>query len=207
MISHFKVQVITTMIIVGIFGIFTTIKSVAIYADATTESCDPTLWDHVYHQARLHTLKTCMTVTGMIDHIKREPDGDLHIRVQLDPQYSNLTNSANDRIQAGDLVIEPVCDHQPTQSAAAIESCSGFQSQIVIPPVGTHIQITGRYVLDASPNHGWTEIHPVSDITNLDTSSSFLSMLGIHMTQPSEQHIIPSERQHVPYDDIPDDSE
>ena len=120
-----------------------------------------------------------MTVTGIIDHIKAEPDGDLHIRVHPDPQYNNLTNSANDRIQAGDLVIEPVCDHQPTGSAAAVKSCSGFQSQIVIPSEGTLVQITGAYVLDTSPNHGWTEIHPVSDITNLDSSPSFLSTLGI----------------------------
>ena len=155
----------------------------------------------------LHTLKTCMTVSGIIDHIKREPDGDLHIRVHLDPQYSNLTNSANDQIQAGDLVIEPVCDHEPSQSTVGIEACSGFQSQIVIPPEGTHIQTTGRYVLDTSPNHGWTEIHPVSDITNLDSSPSFLSMFGIHTTQPLQQHIISSQRQHVTYDDIPDKSE
>jgi hypothetical protein len=202
-----KSEVIAIMIIGGIFGIFTTINSVAVYADTTSGGCDPTLWDHVFHPARLHTLKTCMTVSGIIDHIKREPDGDLHIRVHLDPQYSNLTNSANDQIQAGDLVIEPVCDHEPTQSNAAIEACSGFQSQIVIPPKGTHIQTTGRYVLDTSPNHGWTEIHPVSNITNLDSSPSFLSLFGIHTSQPLQQHIIPSQRQHVPYDDIPDKSE
>jgi hypothetical protein len=202
-----KAEIIAIMIIGGIFGIFTTINSVAVYADTTTVGCDPTLWAHVYHPTRLHTLKTCMTVSGIIDHIKREPDGDLHIRVHLDPQYSNLTNSANDQIQAGDLVIEPVCDHEPTQSTAAIEACSGFQSQIAIPPEGTHIQTTGRYVLDTSPSHGWTEIHPVSDITDLDSSPSALSIFGIHTAQPLQQHIIPSQRQHVPYDDIPDKSE
>lgn len=191
--------------IIAIFGILNTTSFVTIYADNTVgQSCDPTLWEHVYHQPRLHTLKDCMTVTGIIDHIKSEPDGDLHIRVHLDSQYSNLTNSANDERQAGDLVIEPVCDHEPKSPAAAIDACSGFQGQIVIPSEGTHIQITGRYVLDTSPNHGWTELHPVSDITNLDTSPSPLSAFGIQASQPL-QHIVSPQRQHVPQDDIPDD--
>ena len=170
---------------------FATVNSDAVYVETTMEGCDLTLWNHVYHPARLHTLKTCITVSGIIDHIKREPDGDLHIRVHRDPQYSNLVNSANDQIQAGDLVIEPVCDHEPTQSDAAIEASSGFQSQIVIPPEGTRIQTTGRYVLDTSPNHGWTEIHPVSDITNFDSSPESLSIFRIHTSQPLQQHIIP----------------
>jgi hypothetical protein len=31
-----------------------------------------------------------MTVTGIIDHIKAERDGDLQIRVHPDPQYNAL---------------------------------------------------------------------------------------------------------------------
>jgi hypothetical protein len=208
MIYQFNTKVITNRSIVigisiSIFSILTTFNSVAIYAQNTTEeSCDASLWDHVYHPARLQILKSCTSVTGVIDHIKTEPDGDLHIRVHLDPQFSSLTNSVNDQLQAGDLVIEPVCDHEPTKSAAATESCSGFQNQILIPPEGTHVQITGVYVLDTK--HGWTEIHPVSDITDLDSSRSLLST-GILTTQPSQKHAVPPERQHVAQDDIPDD--
>jgi len=203
MIYRFKAQIITIVIIGAISSIFCPINSVPTYADTATASCDPTLWQHVYHQTRLHTLQTCITVTGIIDHIKREADGDHHVRVHLDPQYSNLINSANTQLQAGDLVIEPICDHKPIQSSAASKSCAGFQSQLEIPPEKTHVQITGRYVLDTK--HGWTEIHPVSDITNLDLSSSPLSTFGIQTVQPSQQHIIPAQRLHVPQDDLPDD--
>ena len=212
MINHPNSNMVTGITIGSIISILSILATINMfttaYAQTTTgQSCDPTLWDHLYHPSRLHIINNCITVTGIIDHIKSEPDGDLHIRVHLDPQYNNLTNSANDAIQAGDLVIEPVCDHGPTAPGAAIDSCSGFQSQIVIPSEGTHIQITGSYVLDTSPNHDWTEIHPISDITNLDSSpSSFLSMFGIQPTQPSQQHIIPLQRQHVPQDDVPDDS-
>jgi hypothetical protein len=202
MIYNLRAPIVAIMLlgaISGIFGIFAPINSVPAYA----ESCDPTLWDHVYHQARLNTIKTCITVTGIIDHNKSEPDGDHHIRVHLDPQYSDLVNSANENLQAGDLVVEPICDHEPAGSTAAIDSCAGYQSQVVIPPEGTHVQITGRYVLDTK--HGWTEIHPVSDISNLDSSTSPLEMFGVRTAQPPQQHVIPPQRQHVPQDNIPDD--
>ncbi len=37
---------------------------------------------------------------------RAEADGDYHILVQLDPQYSNLTNRANVDHQHGWLVVE-----------------------------------------------------------------------------------------------------
>jgi len=124
-------------------------------------SCDLSLQQHVYHPDRLKVLNPCMTVTGTIEAEKPEPDGDYHIRLKLDAGQEKLLNAKNVSGQHGDLVIEPVCQHSVTQ-ADAVSACQGFQSSLVIPAVGTHVSVTGPYVLDQT--HGWTEIHPITSI-------------------------------------------
>ncbi len=47
--------------------------------------------------------------SGTVDRVIVEDDGDAHIQLSLDPAYSNLTNSANDQYQYGDLVVEVIC--------------------------------------------------------------------------------------------------
>jgi hypothetical protein len=103
-----------------------------------------------------------MSVTGTIESIRVEKDGDYHIRLKVDPQFSNLINSANIKGQYGDLVLEPICQKPVTQQDA-IAACANFHQNISIPPVGRHVNVTGSYVLDKE--HGrWAEIHPVSSI-------------------------------------------
>lgn len=75
----------------------------------SSNNCDQSLWDHVYHPSRLQVSDPRITVTGTIDRIKAEPDDDLYIRVNLDPQYANLLNDGNVSGQVGDLVVEPIC--------------------------------------------------------------------------------------------------
>lgn len=125
--------------------------------------CDTSLWDHIYHPNRLQIVQQCITVSGMIEKSISEKDGDYHIRVKLDPQYSNLINSVNNDKQHGDLVVEPICQHTVTQ-ADAISACQNFNGHVNIPPVGTRVKITGSYVLDLQ-HGGWAEIHPVTSIT------------------------------------------
>ncbi len=128
----------------------------------SSNNCDQSLWDHVYHPNRLQVNDPCITVTGTIDRIKSEPDGDLHIRVNLDPQFTNLLNDGNIAGgQSGDLVVEPICQGPVTQRDA-IAACQDFHQDIKIPSAGTHVTITGDYVLDAQ--HGWMEIHPITSI-------------------------------------------
>ena len=45
-------------------------------------------------------------------------------------------------------------------------ACQDFHQNIEVPPVGTHVELTGSYVLDKE--HGnWAEIHPVTSITTI----------------------------------------
>lgn len=129
---------------------------------AAASACDASLWNHIYHSYRLTVLQQCTTVTGTIDHIIHEKDGDTHIRLKLDPAYTSMLNAKNNSAQYGDLVLEPVCEETPTQSDA-ISACSGYRSSVVVPGDGTHVSVTGSYVLDT--DHGWNEIHPVTSIT------------------------------------------
>ncbi len=120
---------------------------------------------HVYNPDRLKVLSSCISVTGTIDFIRHEADGDYHIGLKVDSQYSNLPNACNSTCaggaEHGDLVVEPVCMDAPVQPDA-ISSCVGYHNTIVIPPVGSHVEMTGAYVLDQV--HGWTELHPLVEV-------------------------------------------
>jgi hypothetical protein len=127
--------------------------------------CDKSLWNHVYNPQRLQVVSPCKSVLGVIESKRVEKDGDYHIRVKLDPPFSNLINSANIKNQFGDLVVEPICVNRVTQ-ADAISACQNFHQNISIPPIGSHVNITGSYVLDKE--HGnWAEIHPVTTIIKI----------------------------------------
>ncbi|MBI3495020.1 hypothetical protein HY065_00115, partial [Candidatus Berkelbacteria bacterium] len=109
---------------------------------------------------RLRVLDNCKEVTGTIESIKEEKDGDLHIRLKLDPSYAKVINQANVKAQKGDLVLEPVCVGKVTQDDAK-EACQHFHSTVTVPAVGSHVSVKGSYVLDLM-HGGWAEIHPVS---------------------------------------------
>jgi hypothetical protein len=130
--------------------------------------CDQSLWNYVYHPARLQKQADCITLTGIIQFVRPEKDGDYHILLKLDSQYSNLTNSVNDERMHGDLVVEPVCQNFPVTQPDAIDACANYAGPnfVPIPEAGARVQITGSYVLDME-HGGWAEIHPVSNMTVL----------------------------------------
>jgi hypothetical protein len=129
-------------------------------SESTPGKCNDSLWNHVYNPSRLEIVDKCITVTGNIDSIRTERDGDLHIRLRPDPPHAHLVNQANQENQFGDLVLEPICIGKVTQ-ATAITACQNFHQNIDIPSVGSHVQVIGSYVLDKE--HGeWAEIHPVT---------------------------------------------
>ncbi len=101
--------------------------------------------------------------SGSSDCTDPDNDGDYHIRLSLDSQYSNLTNSANDQYQYGTLVVEVICAGTVTQ-ADAMAPCQGYTNKIPIPNINQHITVTGPYVLDTD-HYGWAEIHPVYSLS------------------------------------------
>ena len=118
---------------------------------------------HVYNSYRLNVIRSCITASGIVDNFLQEADGDYHVRLALDSQYSNLTNSANDQYQYGDLVVEIICALPITQSDA-VSSCQNYTNNITMPSVNDHIIVTGPYVLDTN-HYNWAEIHPVYTLT------------------------------------------
>ncbi|HYS00942.1 MAG TPA: hypothetical protein VET82_01160, partial [Candidatus Eisenbacteria bacterium] len=49
----------------------------------------------VYLSGRLRLIDRCRTVSGTVDCLKVEPDGDIHLRLRLDPQFVGLVKPAN----------------------------------------------------------------------------------------------------------------
>ncbi len=141
---------------------------------SSTTGCGDGLWKHVYNPNRLLVQNACITVTGVIvdatasqsthqpDGVRHEGDGDTHGWLKVDPQFQNLLNAGNTSDEGGNLVFELVCHFQVTQVDAK-PACARFKDTTTIPPVGTHVAITGTFVQD-SHHAKWNEIHPVSSI-------------------------------------------
>lgn len=116
-----------------------------------------------------------MTVSGTVDCLKAEPDGDIHIRLRLDSQYTKLLRPANSLQTCIDhpgphLVVEIIPQHPEGLFRTNNADAGGFISPQA-PRPGDHIIVTGPYVLDANILHrilyqgraaeNWAEIHPV----------------------------------------------
>jgi hypothetical protein len=133
-------------------------------ASAPAPTCDPSLWNHVYNPKRLTRLSPCLSATGVISESDADADGDQHFLLTLDPGQDSLVNHRNAKKKGGDLVLEIVCAN-PTTMKKVKSACAGYANPIPIPKVGTHVRVTGSYVIDT--HNGWTEIHPVSRLVPL----------------------------------------
>jgi hypothetical protein len=123
---------------------------------------------HVYSPDRLELLAACVRVIGTIDLVQPQPDGDYHVRLHLDAGQTCAGRPCLDQDnlgqQDGDLLLEPVCEHEVTR-ADAIAACDGYHNGLVVPAVGKRVAATGPFVFDEI--HGWNEIHPLEAITIL----------------------------------------
>jgi hypothetical protein len=162
-----------------VFAKFVTITPVTAPAATTTptgpDSCDASLAAHVYHPKRLIVKQECMAVPGIIvdatapqhthtaDGTRHEGDGDTHGWLKVDAGFENLLNAGNLNDEGGNLVFEIICRF-PVKQADAKTACHGYSDQVVLPPVGSHVKIVGRYVQDTF-HAQWNEIHPVTSIT------------------------------------------
>jgi len=130
-------------------------------SQATPLQCDQNLWQFVYHPNRLQVLNPCLSVTGAVDEVRQEPDGDLHVRFRLDQQFASLLNEKNISSQQGDLVLEPICQLHVTQ-ADAVAPCKPYSGPFFQPQVGQRYLVWGAHVNDAE--HGWNELHPITSM-------------------------------------------
>lgn len=125
-------------------------------------ACTPTDQDlYVYHPYRLDVQAACIRVTGIVEAVRKEADGDFHILLALDPAYTYLLRPANQGVELGDLVVEPVCVRTVTQTDA-IDICASDPDPLAppYPGVGERVWMEGRYVFDLD-HGGWAELHPL----------------------------------------------
>lgn len=128
----------------------------------------------VYLSSRLKLVDRCMTLSGTVDCLKAEPDGDIHIRLRLDPQYTRLLRPANSLQvcvnQPGPhLVVEIIPQHPHGLFQTNNADAGGFITPAT-PKPGDHIVVTGPHVIDTNVLHrvlyqgqaaeNWAEIHP-----------------------------------------------
>jgi len=142
----------------------TTVQTDAQSGSVNDSQCDKSIWDHVYDPSRLEVIDPCKVVTGIVDELDQNEDGDTHMLLKLDAGYEDLLLKKNKKKKEGDLVVEVVCAHPATDKKVGA-ACSGYSNKVSIPSVGDHIRVTGSYVDDT--HNGWAEIHPVSRIEKL----------------------------------------
>ena len=125
-------------------------------------ACIPTDQDrYVYNPYRLAVEAACIRVTGVVQAVRQEADGDFHILVALDPAFRHLLTPANQGVELGDLVVEPICVRSVTQTDA-IAICASDPDPLPppYPVVGEQVWMEGRYVFDLD-HSGWAELHPL----------------------------------------------
>jgi hypothetical protein len=167
------VAVVLSLLVLGLFSC----TRVAQLKSGQCKSGDPLAG--VYLPSRLTVKNPCVTVTGVVDCIKHEDDGDIHIRLRPDAAFRTLLRSANAFQQCPNqtdphLVVEiiPQTGRFPLNDNSASEG--GFVTPAE-PAVGDHITVTGPYVWDSNLLHDlvypgkdvkdWAEIHPAWSIT------------------------------------------
>ena len=146
-----------------VFGVLllTAISSGAQSPRLSADDCDASLWNHVYNPKRLQIVNQCITVTGIVRESTPDEDGDQHFLLKLDPGQSQLLKKRNVTKKNGALVVEIVCANR-TKLKKAKAACAGYTNRIPLPAVGSHVRVTGSYVIDT--HNGWAEIHPVSQL-------------------------------------------
>lgn len=119
---------------------------------------------HIYIPRRLD-FEGCRTVTGVIEQVKIEPDGDSHALLKLDEKYKDLLTKQNYQKQQGYLVIEDTCHAKPSDILVHLV-CLNYVSRLPAPKLNKRYEITGNYVIDDW--HGsWAEIHGLAELKQL----------------------------------------
>jgi hypothetical protein len=112
------------------------------------------IFDGVTGQARFTVLSTCEKVVGIVHDMKgtKEPDGDYHFNLALEPPYKKLLNYVNNNRVNNMLVIEIIPRDQISNP------------YVQIPKNGDRIEAYGAWVTDNLAEHGWNELHPAWEV-------------------------------------------
>jgi len=137
----------------------------------------------VYLPFRLHIERACVTVSGVVDCVRQEPDGDVHIELRVAGRYRRFLRHANAfqqcpgkgrGLRGPHLLVEviPQEGHLPFPDNSA--ELGGFVTPRA-PDSGDHVTVTGPWVIDTNALHdliypgksvaNWAEIHPAWNIT------------------------------------------
>lgn len=137
--------------------------------------------DGVYLPSRLLVKDRCVTVTGRVDCVRREPDGDVHIELGLSRRYRHLLTPANAFQRCPGhpgphLVVEIIPQHGDLPFPDNSATRAGFVTPKA-PKPGQRIKVTGPYVWDTNTLHdliypgrhvaNWAEVHPAWNVTVL----------------------------------------
>jgi len=128
-------------------------------------------------EARFTVIKQCVTVTGTVvwKHYFNV-DGDANFNIVLDPPYKNMLGPGTysqifaTKYPGGPaLHIEVVCQGPVTsltkQNVGACDGYNGPNFKPVLPKIGQHVMVTGRYLIEMPEMPGGiTELHPVYEI-------------------------------------------
>jgi len=128
-------------------------------------------------ESRFTIIKPCVTVTGKVvwTHYFNE-DGDANFNIVLDPPYKDMLGPgsysqvfANKYLGGPALHIETVCQAPVTSpSKENVGACNGYKGpnfKNVLPKIGDHVMVTGRYLIEMPEMPGGiTELHPAYDI-------------------------------------------
>jgi len=129
----------------------------------------------VYFPSRLRLVDRCLTLSGTVDCLKVEPDGDVHVRLRVDPQYAGLLQPSNSLQTCANqpgphLVVEIIPQHSEGLLFRTNNADAGGFIDPPVPAPGDHITVTGPHVIDTNILHrvlyqgraaeNWAEIHP-----------------------------------------------
>ena len=126
-------------------------------------------------EKRFIVVKQCVTITGTVvwTHYFND-DGDANFNVALDTPYRNMLAAGNydlkyvphNKPAIAALHIETVCQGPViSNSSENVGACSGYDGpdfRSVLPNIGQHVMVTGRYLVEfPEVVGGLAELHPV----------------------------------------------
>jgi hypothetical protein len=125
-------------------------------------------------EAKFTIIKECVTVTGTVVWVHYfNSDGDANFNVVLDSPYNNMLGPGSyskvfaSKYPGGPAMhMETVCQGPVTgKSNENVGACDGYNGPdflTVLPKLGQHVMVTGRYLIDRPEMLGGiTEFHPV----------------------------------------------